>query len=582
MNTAPPELIRVERVDDLPVLWAALQQLGVAELVDRHYPTHHLWTGELSRGEVVCVWLTFLLSQGDHRLNQLQPWAEQHLLTLTALLGKTVRPLDFHDDRLADILSAFPQAQTWLPFETDINQRTVRVYDLNPRRFRLDTTTANSYAEVVSEQGLLQFGFSKDRNDLPQLKIALAVLDGLGMPLSTLVVPGHCADDPLYVPQIQQVQQAFGKGGKTYVSDCKGGALATRAYLADSHDYYLCPLAEKQFPPEQRRELIQRVRQGQQAVQPVYRLKESPEEPDELIAQGFAVERDLEATVAGQRVAWKERCWLVRSLAFAAGQEKQLERRLGRAQQELEQLTQRKQGKRVLSAEQLGPAASAILQQHRVEGLLRAEVQTTRRERKMRRYRDRPEQVVVEEEQRVVPRRQEEAIRATKAELGWQVYGVNDLGLSLSAVVWAYRGQYQIEHGYSRLKGQPLSLTPIYLSDEERMEGLVLLLSLALRVLTVLQWLVRRKLQESGESLRGLYAGQPGRKTSSPSAELLLAAFKGISLTVVEVAGQLSVLLTPLTALQKKLLDLWDFPSDLYRRIVANGILDPPLVLSEP
>lgn len=581
MSTTP-QLICVERVDDLPVLWAALQQLGLAELLDRHYPTHHLWTGDLSFGEVACVWLTFLLSRGDHRLNQLQPWADQNRLTLTALLGKTVRSLDFHDDRLADILDALAQAPTWLAFETDLNQRTVRVYDLTPRRFRIDTTTANCYAEVVSDQGLLQFGFSKDRDDLPQLKVALTVLDGLGMPLSTLVVPGNSADDPLYLPQIQQVQQAFGKGGKTYVSDCKGGSLATRAYLAHSGDYYLCPLAEKQFPAEQRCELIRRVRQGQQAVQPVYRVKESPEEPDELIAQGFAVERDLEAEVAGQQTAWTERCWVVRSVAFAAGQEKQLERRLGRAEQDLDQLTQRKQGKRVLSADQLREAVSSILTKHRVEGLLTARVQTTRQERKVRRYRDQPERVVVQEVHRVKCRRQEEAIAAAKAELGWQVYGVNDLGLSLSAVVWGYRDQYQIEHGYSRLKGQPLSLTPVYLSDEQRMEGLVLLLSLALRVLTLLQWLVRRKLQESGEPLRGLYAGQPGRQTSSPSAELLLRAFRGISLTVVAVAGQLTALLTPLTALQKKLLDLWDFPSDLYQRLVANRILEPPLVFSEP
>jgi transposase len=77
--------------------------------------------------------------------------------------------------------------------------------------------------------------------------------------------------------------------------------------------------------------------------------------------------------------------------------------------------------------------------------------------------------------------------------------------------------------------------------------GLVLLLSLALRVLTLMQWMVRRKLQQSGETLRGLYPGQPGRQTSSPSAELLLEALVGISLTIVAVAGQLTALLTPLS-----------------------------------
>src|SRR5204862_5174706 len=74
---------------------------------------------------------------------------------------------------------------------------------------------ANSYAEVLSEQGLLQFGHSKDDPDRPQVKIAAAVLDPLGLPLATAVVPGNSTDDPLYIPAIQAVQQSFGTGGRT-------------------------------------------------------------------------------------------------------------------------------------------------------------------------------------------------------------------------------------------------------------------------------------------------------------------------------------------------------------------------------
>jgi len=62
---------------------------------------------------------------------------------------------------------------------------------------RIDTTTANSYAAVLSERGLLQFGHSKDDPDRPQFKIAAAILDPLGMPLATAVVPGNESDDPL-------------------------------------------------------------------------------------------------------------------------------------------------------------------------------------------------------------------------------------------------------------------------------------------------------------------------------------------------------------------------------------------------
>src|SRR4051812_4701130 len=88
MNTAEPRVVRVEQVDDIAVLLAILERLRLGELLDRHFPTHHLWQGDLSFGEVVSVWLAFILSEGDHRLSHLQPWVQQHLLTLQSALGK--------------------------------------------------------------------------------------------------------------------------------------------------------------------------------------------------------------------------------------------------------------------------------------------------------------------------------------------------------------------------------------------------------------------------------------------------------------------------------------------------------------
>jgi len=239
MKNESPQVHRVERVDDIPVLLATLQRLKVDEILDRHFHSGHRWKGELTFGDVACVWIAFITSQGDHRLCQLQPWAQDNLHTLSVCLGKAVRPLDFQDDRLADMLDHLALDEGWQDCEVDLNQHTVRVYDLAPNLFRVDTTTANSYVEVLSELGFFQFGHSKDRDDQPQIKVALATLDPLGMPVTTLVVPGNCADDPLYVPEIDKVQRAFGKGGKTFVMDCKGAALATRAYLASTKDYYL-------------------------------------------------------------------------------------------------------------------------------------------------------------------------------------------------------------------------------------------------------------------------------------------------------------------------------------------------------
>src|SRR5437588_10370250 len=288
MTTAEPRLLRVEAVADLPVLWATLQRLDLPATLDRHFPAPLHWKGPLTPGEVLAVWLLFLVSQGDHCLNHVQPWVAQHQGTLSALLGKRVLPTHAHDDRLADWLSRLGAGVAFSALECDLNQQTVRVYQLPTDTVRIDATTANSYADVLSAQGLLQFGHSKDDPDRPQFKIAAAVLDPLGLPLATAVVPGNTTDDPLYVPAIQAVQQSLGVGGRTYVGDCKMAALATRAFVAAGDDFYLCPLSEEQLSRAERHTLLRPVWEGTQALEPVRRPGRQGQ-PDEVEAEGFCV-----------------------------------------------------------------------------------------------------------------------------------------------------------------------------------------------------------------------------------------------------------------------------------------------------
>ena len=91
----------------------------------------------------------------------------------------------------------------------------------------------------------------------------------------------------------------------------------------------------------------------------------------------------------------------------------------------------------------------------------------------------------------------------------------------------------------------------------------------------MVEWVARERLRQDGAKLDGVYAGQPGRKTDRPSAELLLGALQTISISVVEVGGRIHALLSPLTEVQKRLLELWDLPPDLYEK-VARGFSEPP------
>jgi transposase len=65
MNEIPH--IITERVDDIPLLLEQMQRMGLPTLFDDHFPIHGNWQG-LSLGWVSTIWLSSILSRGDHRL----------------------------------------------------------------------------------------------------------------------------------------------------------------------------------------------------------------------------------------------------------------------------------------------------------------------------------------------------------------------------------------------------------------------------------------------------------------------------------------------------------------------------------
>jgi transposase len=561
-----------ERVDAIPALIAHLKNMRVAEVLDTHFPTNGNWQG-LSLGWTTVVWLAFILSAGDHRLSRVEPWVKAHPRTLRRCIGTTVSPRDLADDRLATILDDLSVAERWGACERALHESVLRVDDLQGRVVRLDTTTAAAY---VTPEGMCQLGHSKDhRPDLPQVKIAMAVLDPLGLPLTTTVVAGNTADDPLYLPEIATIRQITGSRGLTYVGDCKMAAIGTRAAIVAHGDDSLCPLSAKPMPEADLARVLAPVWSG--ALKPsAIRLPTADaafEETTDPVATGFAYMVELSAMDhAGQPYTWQERRLVVRSLAWAARQEQGLRQRVARAVMEINALDERQQGKPLMLAETAAAqAAAAIMAKHRVEGLVTVTVTTDVHEHVKRRYGTRPATRVRSERVRVHAASEEGPLADAVRRLGWRVYATNHPAeeVSLAQGVAAYRSEYLIEQGFGRLKGRALSLTPLFLQYDHRVVGLLCLLSIALRVLVLMQFVVRRNLQHAGATLKGIYPGQPGRQTAQPTTEMMLSVFRGVTLSHIKIEGQLHEHLTPLNAVQKRILTLMEIPRESYDELVT-------------
>ena len=563
--------IQTERVDDVPLLVHQQERMGIPEVLDDVIYPHGNRQG-MSIGWLATGWMSYILSEADHRMSEVESWAAKQTGTLTRLLRGLVGEKDFADDRLADVLRWLSDDQCWADIEAQLGPRLIRVYDLERSPIRLDSTTVAVYHDAEGNT-LFRHGHSKDhRPDLAQLKVMLATLDPMGMPLATLVVAGNESDDGLYVPVIKRARPVVGQGGRLYIGDAKMGALATRAFVQAGGDYYLTPLARVGKVPELLLSLLKPVWTKKQRVDRIYAPSENgssdSEGKPELLALGYEVTREQEAQVEGKTVTWQERVLVVYSSSMARRARRGLAERLDRAEQALLALTPPPgRGKRQWAdLEALQKAAQVILQKHRVEGLLEAHYKREVKRRTIRKYRDRPART--EEQVRYVVQvtRDRRAMHLTRRLMGWRLYVTNAPAetFSLAEAVWAYRGAPRIERDFRRLKGHPLGIRPLYVRRQDHAKGLVRLLSLALRVLTVVEHVVRRQLQVSGETLSGLYAGNPKRQTARPTTERLLKAFQGITLTVVQLPEQVIRHVTPLSELQRRILSLLGLPVSIY------------------
>jgi transposase len=292
--------VQNERVDDTPLLIGQQQKMGMAEVIDAIITPHWRRQG-LSVGQTIVAWLSFILSESDHRLSYVEPWIATRLETLKRSLNAGLTVEDFSDDRLGDILRYLSDDADWAAIEQELGRRTIRVYQLPQDCVRLDSTTVSLHHDPDGTE-LIRCGHSKDhRPDLAQLKVMLASLDPMGAPLVTQVVAGNSADDTVYIPTLNHVRRVLGQRGLLYIGDSKMEAVTTRAHIVAGGDYYLTPLSHKGSQGEL---LVQWVAsalaQGHELVD-VFRQPADESEP-ELIAQGYETTRRQEAEVAGEQV----------------------------------------------------------------------------------------------------------------------------------------------------------------------------------------------------------------------------------------------------------------------------------------
>ncbi len=382
------------------------------------------------------------------------------------------------------------------------------------------------------------------------------------MPLATTVVSGEQADDGLYLTIFEQVSQNLEQSELLWVSDCKMSSQETRGYIHQQEHYYLTPLSRVGKVTQLIKQWVNQAGEGVTPAQEIIRV--DSEGKSRRIATAYELSHLQQMTVGQEEFTWTERVLLVHSPVYQQQQQRGLQQRLKTATTKIGALTPPPgRGKRQIRDEStLHQKVQAILKSHQVEGLLNFdyEYQLPKSPRQGR-Y------------QITAVTLNQPAIQYVELLFGWQAYVTNAPAskLSLHQAVLTYRDEWLVELNFGRFKGVPLSITPFFVQRDDQIKGLVHLLSLAVRLLSLIEFVVRRGLQQTGESLKGLYPGNPTRATIRPTTEKLLQAFGNLTLTLIQARGEWYGDVTPLNPLQLQILTFLGLSPDIYTGLVENS-----------
>lgn len=249
---------RIERVDEIPLILHWLKVMRIAEIIDDIWQPHGNWHS-ISYGQLAALYITYVSHSLNHHLSGMEEWVMKHKTVLEKTTGWKIGDKDATDDRLGIMVGDIGStSEQMINFQKQTGQHLIQAFELPTNLGRYDTTSINVYhSKDKNTFNRLSFGHSKNnRPDLLQFKQGLGTLDPAGIPIFTETVAGRNADDPLYIPAWRKMSKTIGHTHFLFVTDCKGGAVMTRAIVDFEHGSYLCPLPMTGTIPEELKKLV--------------------------------------------------------------------------------------------------------------------------------------------------------------------------------------------------------------------------------------------------------------------------------------------------------------------------------------
>ena len=120
-------------------------------------------------------------------------------------------------------------------------------------------------------------------------------------------------------------------------------------------------------------------------------------------------------------------------------------------------------------------------------------------------------------------------------------------------IIEAYKGQSCVERGFRFLKDPLFFTSSLLLKKPQRIEGLLMVMTLALMVYSIAERRLRKKLQQENETL----PNQIKQQTKTPTLRWVFQLLEGINRITIQIAGEVKILIEGLSGLREKILRLF-------------------------
>lgn len=560
-------------IGHLPLIRAVVDDLGIVSVLDERCPKHPL--SVVSDADCVVLMILNLLS-GRVALHRMNDWLER---TDAEILLGTDRPASaFHDTRLEACLDHLAAVGTDLLLG-DVVDRYLTRPDL-PRAWdaHQDTTSVTVFGDYdLADEPLPTYGFSKDhRPDLRQLIFGLTLHGSAGIPVLGTMLDGNTSDVTVNRIHLAALAERLPEPGQvTLIADCKLVDAETVGQVLDAGLHFVSLLPDT-F--DLRRQAIEGTWEADPDVATWPLLLERPgptkDAPPEQW-RGWSAEhpflvrrRGTDGTVVEE--ARMLRALVVHSTSAARRFEDSLTERMEKERETIAKAEAKVGRQPYRCAEDARKAAekqAAGLRFHQAAIAVTSVARPLKRGRAGRPKKDEPVPTETVWTVAWTLSRDEDAIAAERRRASCFVlltdHTDDEEGWDDGSVLAAYKRQHLVEGatGFHWLKG-PAAVAPVFLKTPARIRALGLVFLLALMVRNHLQFTLRRKLVETGDTLLHPFTK---KGVQNPTTEIALVHFGGVTtLRQTLPSGEVRRLPTTLRPPARKILDLLGFSPEIF------------------